>query len=328
MTVTKRLFIAAAISLACSANAALAAASPQWGVDDSGLEFGNGSKVWTNFAVPNPSYYLNLGVKLIRLPFKTDRLQPQPGGPLNPAYVANIQSVIVADTRAGAITVLDPQDFGFYPMDGKPRDILADPQAGDDYVALMGQIARSFGREDVAIGLMNEPHTGADAAYAPLWNRAIAAIRQAGFHGMILVPHAHWSNAADIQPTKPYTGQISDPDNHWALELHLYMDPDTTGTYRKPTVSAQIGAQRLAGAIAWSKQSGIPIFLGETNAPATPTGLAALQAVFDQVNANPGVFWGVALWGAGPWWKPDYPLRLDPINGAEQPQITMLKKEL
>jgi endoglucanase len=322
----KNIVFAAALALTCGATAA--AASTQWGVDDSGLEFGNGPKVWTNFAIPNPRYYLTLGVKLIRLPFKIERLQPQAGGPLDAGYVADIQSVIAADTQAGAITVLDPQNFGFYPIGGKAHDILADGQAGDDYVALMGQIARTFGREDVAIGLMNEPHTGADAAYAPLWNRAIAAIRQAGFHGMILVPHAHWSNAADIRPDKPYTGQIVDPDNHWALELHLYMDQDSTGTYRKPTVSAQIGAQRLAGAIAWSKQSGIPIFLGETNAPATPTGLAALQAVFDEVNASPGVFWGVALWGAGPWWKPDYPLRLDPIGGAEAPQITMLKKQL
>jgi len=325
---TPKICLLLAAGLACAASPALAAASPKWGVDDSGLEFGNGPKAGTNFVVPNPSYYLRLGVTLIRLPFKIERLQPQPGAPFDAGYVADIQDVIAADSRAGAMTVLDPQQFGFYPIGGKAQDILKNPEAGDDYVALMGQIAQTFGQEDVAIGLMNEPHTGADTDYAPLWNRAIAAIRQAGFHGMILVPHAHWSNAADIKPTKPYTGQIVDPDHHWALELHLYMDQDSTGTYRKPTVSAQIGAQRLAGAIAWSQQTGIPIFLGETNAPADPTGLAALQAVIDEVNASPGAFWGVALWGAGPWWKPDYPLRLDPINGTEQPQITMLKKQL
>jgi endoglucanase len=234
--------------------------------------------------------------------------------------------VIAKDSAAGVITVLDPQGFGFYDINGKPRDILADPAAAAGYINMMTRIAETFGKENVALGLMNEPHTGADTAYAVIWNRAIAAMRRAGYRGVILVPHAHWSNAADIKPDRPFTGIITDPENNWVLELHMYMDADSTGTYRKPTVSPQIGVQRLAGAIGWSKQSHIRIFLGETNAPATPVGLAALQNTLNQAAASPDVFWGVALWGGGPWWKPNYPLRLDPINGKDQAQFTLLQR--
>ena len=303
-----------------------AGAQIKWGVNESGLEFGTGPIRGTNFVVPDPGYYLQHGAQLIRVPFKLSRLQPVAGGLLDPAYVQDLQTIIAKDSAAGAITVLDPQGFGFYDINGKPHDILADSPAAAGYLNMMTRIAETFGKENVAIGLMNEPHAGADTAYAALWNRAITAMRQAGYKGIILVPHAHWSNAGDIKPDKPYNGEIVDPENNWALELHLYMDADSTGTYRKPVVSAEIGAQRLAGAIAWSKQTHIRIFLGETNAPATPLGLAALRNTLGQITAAPDVFWGVALWGGGPWWKPDYPLRLDPINGKDQPQFTLLEQ--
>lgn len=303
-----------------------AAPAIKWGVNESGLEFGNGQVAGTNFVVPDPTYYLQHGVTLIRVPFKLSRLQPTQGGPLDPSYAHDLQSIIAKDTAAHAITVLDPQGFGFYDINGYPHDILTDPSAASGYIDMMTRIAQTFGKENVVLGLMNEPHTGADTAYAPIWNRAIAAIRHAGYHGIILVPHAHWSSAADIKPNKPFTGVIIDPENNWVLELHMYMDADSTGTYRKPTVSAQIGAERIAGAIAWSKQSHIRIYLGETNAPDTPVGLAALRNTLDEVAAAPDVFWGVTLWGAGPWWKPDYPLRLDPVNGKDQAQFTLLEQ--
>ena len=50
-----------------------------------------------------------------------------------------------------------------------------------DYVDLMRRIAGTFAQDDVAIGLMNEPHAGDNAEYGEIWNQAIAAIRQADF---------------------------------------------------------------------------------------------------------------------------------------------------
>ena len=173
---------------------------------------------------------------------------------------------------------------------------------------------------------MNEPHTGGDEDYERIWNQAIAAIRQAGFNGTILVPHAHWSTAADITPQAPFAGRIVDPANNWVLELHSYLDPDGTGTYRKPVASSEIGIERLTGAIVWSRKVGVRIFLGETGAPPDPTGSAAFSAMLDKIASAPDVFWGVAVWGAGPWWKPNYPMRLDPIDAVARPQFVALER--
>lgn len=299
-----------------------------WGINDSGLDIGHGDIAGTNFSIPNPSYYLSHGVQLVRIPFQIARLQHEPNGPLTPSIVQDLKEIISQDQAAGAITVLDPHGYGFFNIDGKPQDILQNPGAASAYIDFMRRLAETFGRDDVAIGLMNEPHTGSDADYAKIWNQAIRVIRRAGFHGVILVPHAHWGTAADIAPNRPYKGKIDDPDKNWVLEVHSYLDPDGTGTYKQPVASEDIGAQRLAGVIAWSRQSGVRVFLGETGGPADAKSLAALRKMFNEINAAPDVFWGVAMWGGGAWWKPDYPMRLDSINGIDRPQFIVLENAM
>ena len=322
------ILVAATCRAAPPSHSAPSASVTYWGVSESGMEFGHGMKAGTNYVVPDPGYYLAKGMTLIRLPIQVERLMPLPGGALDAGVVSEINGIIEKDRRAGAVTVIDPHGYGFMNKGGKPRDILQDPQARADYVDLMGKIGRSFRGGDVAIGLMNEPHTGGDDAYAPIWNEAIAAIREAGNHAVVLVPHAHWSTARDISTQTPFAGRIVDPDRRWVLELHSYLDPDDTGTYRRPAVSPASGAARLAGAIAWSRKTGIRIFLGETGGPPDPAGTAALSRLLETVQAAPDVFWGVAVWGAGPWWKPNYPMRLDPIDGVPRPQFKVLEAML
>ena len=322
-----RIVLACLMGASCIGTAAAGTRSPiLWGIAESGLELGHGLKAGTNYSVPNPSYYLQHDVRLIRLPFQITRLQPEPQGPLDAAFLRTMKTIVQMDQAGGAVTVLDSHGYGFYNINGHPADILKDPAAAADYVDLMRRIGAAFARDDVSIGLMNEPHTGSDAAYAAVWNEAIAAIRAAGFTGTILVPHAHWSNAADISPDRPFTGRIVDPLHNWVLEVHLYLDPDGTGTYRHPVANVDVGRQRLSGAIAWSRQSGIKLFLGETGAPPDSIGMSALQLVLGEVAAAPDVFWGVALWGAGNWWKPNYPMRLDPVEGVARPQFLALEK--
>jgi len=319
--------VAGLLCISIAVPAAATETSPEilWGLNESGLEFGKGLIAGTNYAIPNAAYYLQRGVRLVRLPFQIDRLQPTPNGLLAPVFLGYLETIVTQDQAAGAVTVLDPHAYGTYPIDGKPQDILKDPAAADAYVDLMGKIAANFAHDNVAIGLMNEPHTGSDEAYAPIWNRAISAIREAGFRGVILVPHAHWSTASDITPATPFAGGIVDPEHNWVLELHCYLDPDNTGTYRKPVTSAGIGAARIAGAIAWSRQSHIKLFLGETGAPADALSLAAMQAMFDEVAAAPDVFWGAAVWGGGPWWSLKYAMHLDPVAGVDTPQFLLLE---
>jgi endoglucanase len=324
-----RILLGCLVAVRCiglSPATAAAAQSPiLWGVAESGLEIGRGMKPGINYSIPDPTYYLRHNVRLIRLPFQISRAQPKPQAPLAPAFISVMKTIVRLDQNHGAVTVLDPHGYGFYNIEGRPTDLLKDPAAAADYIDLMRQIAVAFAHDNVAIGLMNEPHTGSDIAYSAIWNRAIAAIRAVGFTGTILVPHAHWSNAADISLEHPFTGHIVDPLHNWVLELHLYLDPDSTGTYRQPIANAEIGWQRLSGAIAWSQQSGIKIFLGETGAPPDSLGMSALHVVLTEVAAAPDAFWGITLWGAGGWWRPDYPMRLDPVKSLARPQFVALE---
>lgn len=326
----RRLFCLAALGAMLTSSTALAESghSILWGVNESGMDFGSGNIAGKNFAYPQPKYYLAHGVTLIRVPFQITRLQAQPNGPLTQPVVDEIMKIIDQNQASGAVTVLDPHEYGFYKINNNPQDLLKNEEAAADYVDFMRRLAETFGQKNIAIGLMNEPHTGSDADYAVLWNRAIAAIRQTGFRGVILVPHAHWSNASDLTPEHPYEGHIIDSGHNWVLEVHSYMDPDGSGTYKQPVVSEDIGVKRLEGAIAWARQSKTRLFLGEIGAPDTPTGLAALQNTFDIIKAAPDVFWGVAMWGGGAWWKPDYPLRLDPVDGTDRPQFMLFKKAM
>lgn len=49
------------------------------------------------------------------------------------------------------------------------------------------------------------------------------------------------------------------------VEMHQYLDSDGSGT-SATCVSATIGAERLAAATAWLKQTGLKGFLGELGA--------------------------------------------------------------
>ena len=170
-----RILLGCLIAARCSGLDAAAAAEARspgppsilWGVGESGLELGHGMKAGTNYSIPKPDYYLQHNVRLIRLPFQINRLQPEPQAPLDPAFVRAMKAIVQLDQDHGVVTVLDPHAYGYYDIDGKPGDILKDPVAAAAYIDLMRRIGAAFGHDDVAIALMNEPHTGSDRHLEP-----------------------------------------------------------------------------------------------------------------------------------------------------------------
>jgi len=305
-----------------------AQATPYVGVGLSGLET-NSSKVpgkaSTDYAVPNPAYYLGLGVKLVRNPYLSQRMETGPGTAFNVAYLGYLQANVKAENAAGAIAVVEPHNYGTINIDGTNRDITTDGKA--NFIDHITRLAAAFANQPlVAVELMNEPHEHPDASYIPVWNEAIAAIRKAGFKGVVIVPAAEWSSPVPISVNSSFP--IVDPLNNWVLEIHCYPDPDGSGTWKQPIASATVGSDRMKGAIAWSKKTGIKLFLGEFATPADAVSISALRSMYVSVETNRDQFWGTAQWGAGPWWSPTYPARMDPINGVEQPQTTEMRAAL
>ena len=321
----------ASIVIGCAFVAKAQPISPAFGVNEAGLEMGSGSRAWYNYAVPDPTYMLKQGVAIIRVPFTLERLQPVPFSALNQNYLGYITSIVQQNATSNVMTVLDIHNYGYISNDGTSREIGVDPVGTAEYLDEVTKLAAAVrGQPLVAIGLMNEPHVQTCAQLAQVWQSAINVIRGAGFDGQITVPPTNWSHA-DTFVSSGCAGlfeQLLDPEQNLVFEIHNYLDPYQSGTYRQPIASPNVGTQQLEDAIAWAKKYSMKLYVGETGTPSDPASIAALNNELTTISANPGQFWGVTLWAASPWWPVTYNLRLDPVNGVPQPQMVLLQNFL
>ena len=92
-------------------------------------------------------------------------------------------------------------------------------------------------------------------------------------------------------------------------------------------VSPTIGSERLQVFTAWLREYGHLAFLGEFGVGRNADCFAALDDVLSYIDQNADVWLGWTSWAAGPWWG-EYIFTLEPLNGADQPQMTVLKKHL
>src|SRR5690349_20742768 len=86
------------------------------GVDISGGEYGSaGGTLGTDYVYPSQAeidYYASEGMTVVRMPFLLERLEPAPGGPLDPSQVADLQQVISWAQADGMDVILDPHNYG------------------------------------------------------------------------------------------------------------------------------------------------------------------------------------------------------------------------
>ena len=50
-----------------------------------------------------------------------------------------------------------------------------------------------------------------------------------------------------------------------------------------------------------------------------------MDAFLAKVDGDPRLLGGT-YWAAGPWWGPDYPLSVEPVNGKDRLQMAVLSK--
>jgi len=105
------------------------------------------------------------GHKVIRLPFRWERLQPIRNAALDAAELARIQQVVADVRSAGAQAVLDCHNYGRYIPPGGADLILGSTLPVADLVDLWTRVSVAFqGNPGVyGYGLMNEPHDLAPA---------------------------------------------------------------------------------------------------------------------------------------------------------------------
>ena len=324
------------------------------GVNLAGAEFGDVSDGpgvhGTDYIYPvsafaggydEPAFLAAQGINLFRLPVRWERLQPSLMGPLAPDELSRLHRAIAELTALGAVVVVDVHNYAYY----RDMEIGSDAVSVAAFADFWARLASALPPHDlVVLGLMNEPFSLTPGDWVDQANAAIAAIRAAGSTHLIAVPGTRWSGAHSWFAPDPellaeaalarVSGQtpppvsnaeamvgIVDPANHYVIEVHQYLDADSSGTQESCVSTEQ--ARHVMGDISrWLADNDLRGFLGEIGIPRNDACLAAFDALLTHVAANRRHYYGIAYWAVGPWWG-DYPFRLDQGN-ADDPRLRML----
>lgn len=299
------------------------------GVNLSGAEFGsalpgtlNATYTWpTNAEV---DYYFDKGLKTYRIPFMWERIQPRANGPLDTTYAAALDSLIAHATAKGGSVLLNPQNFARYYGNVIGTPAVPNATFADFWSRLA---ARYAGNPQVFFGLMNEPHDLPTEQWASAANAAIAAIRATGATNLITVPGVDWTNAYSWYDSSYGTPNavamltVSDPGDNMLFEVHNYLYPASA---TDQCVSTTAGSDRIAPFIKWLRAKGKRGIVGETAGGPNATCNTAITGMLTTLAASSDVISGWLWWGGGPWWPTNYPFALDPLNGVDRPQMSVL----
>jgi endoglucanase len=305
------------------------------GVNIAGAEF-NGralpGRPATDYFYPSKSmidHFAAKGINTIRLPFLWERLQPVLAADLDPGELKRLDDVVQYATGRGLHVVLDVHNYAAY----RRQPIGTADVSAVALADLWRRIAQHFkGNRNTIFGLMNEPKGLKTETWLEAANSAIAAIRHTGATNLILVPGNGWTGAHSWMgrsygtPNAEVMLGVADPANNYAFEVHQYLDKDYSGTHPECR-NEQIGVTTLEKFTQWLRNNGKRGFLGEFGGGSDPVCLAALDAMLTYLAENSEVWLGWTYWAAG-FWPPSYFTSVQPVNGEDRPQMSVLLKHV
>jgi endoglucanase len=305
------------------------------GVNLAGADFGSPDHrpgvFGTDYSYPTHAevdYFVGKGMNVFRLPFNWENLQQQQKADFQADELARLDDIVGYATSQGAQVILDPHNYARYYNKLFVTDVPAAALAD-----LWGKLAAHFkDKPRVIFGLMNEPNTMSTELWLADANAAIAAIRQTGAANRLLVPGNGWTGAHSWDeswygtPNATVMLGVADPMNHYAYDVHQYLDEDSSGTH-EACVSKTIGSERLRSFTDWLKKNNQQAFLGEFAGARNDTCYAALDDMLSYIDKNSGVWVGWTYWAAGPRWG-EYLFTLEPSGGADRPQMAILAKHM
>ncbi|MGH2662780.1 MAG: glycoside hydrolase family 5 protein [Actinomycetota bacterium] len=232
------------------------------GIVDAGGEFGEAptTQRTSTFSNEHPGAYgreyhydtaatfaflASRGIGMVKIPFRWERLQPKPGGRLDPRELRRLRSVVDRAGAAGLDVVLDVHNFGAYYLErgGKGHRCAIGQRrcTVGDFADLWRRIAAAFKGSSDVVGytLMTEPvamKAIGSRSPAEAWRKAsraaVKTIRRTGERDAVLfVSGYHWSGTHDWTRWNPEPW-IADPAGLVRYEAHHYWDRDHSGTYR------------------------------------------------------------------------------------------------
>jgi hypothetical protein len=194
---------------------------------------------------PEYKYLASRGVRIVRLAFMWERIQPKPGAPLNATELHRLRQTVHDASGAGISVVLDLHNSGGFwhadrLADYPVRRALGSASLPTTALAdLWSRLASAFrGAQGIAAyDLMNEPGDLATTpqAGARIWERAsqqaVDAIRATGDVRTVAVEAYGPSGPEQFVDLDP-KAWIHDPKSAVRYEMHQYFDHDGSGHYR------------------------------------------------------------------------------------------------
>ena len=245
----------------------------------------------------------NLQLKLMRVPFAWERIQPVASGALNADEMTRIDAVIAMAATNGVTVVLDPHNYGRY---GGVSLSAANAPVGA-LPDLWRRLAQRYANKaNVVFGMMNEPHDMDASTWASIAQQTLAAIRAAGAKNTVMIPGTNWDGAQSWF-SKLGTASNADAmlplaraDDNVVFEVHQYFDDGYSGTV--DTCNQATSAVASLGAISsWARTNHVRLFLGESGVSQRPECLTALNSALGVIEQNKDVWYGWTYWAAGAW---------------------------
>ncbi|MFC3607059.1 glycoside hydrolase family 5 protein [Stutzerimonas tarimensis] len=267
-------------------------------------------------------YYQEKNVRLIRFPFKWERVQRNLGDRLHFDYVRQIKKTLDLAAQHDLKVILDMHNYARY----RGELIGSRHVPYESYAQVWRLLAETFGGHPALYGydIMNEPHSTAG-----LWpgaaQAAVDAIREVDSETLIFIEGDRWASAWHW-PMINGNLNIKDPADRLVYEAHVYFDKDFSGRYQEPEqVDPMLGVNRVKPFVDWLKENGHRGFIGEYGVPddSLPM-LVAMDNMLAYLNEHciPS-----AYWAAGPGWG-DYKMAIEPRKGQDRPQMDILQKHI
>lgn len=317
------------IKLSPSVPMQFAVAQP-FGVNLAGAEFGAVPGIDYSYpTIAELDYFKSKGLKLFRLPFKWERIQPTLNGSLDATELAKMKSFVDAARDRELWVILDMHNYGRRTYSGDTTIIgspsLTIAHAGDAWAKL----ASEFKDYDniYAYGIMNEPNGMLPST--PWFNIAqgiINQIRAVDISTAIMVGGDDWSSASKWPVASDNLKNLVDVSDNLIYEAHVYFDKKSGGsyeeTYEQEEATHNIGVVRVAPFVRWLKANNKKGFVGEYGVPNNDSRwLITLDNMLNFLKEN-GV--NGTYWAAGPRWN-SYFLSVEPQNGNDRVQMSVLQ---
>lgn len=281
------------------------------------LATGSGGEVHgiynTNYSYPSfkDLYYVkSKGIRLIRLPFRWERVQHEVNGPLDYELdLTKIKEVIAEAERIGIYVMPDMHDYCRRRIDGVTYK-FGDAQLTNAHFAdVWTKLAAEFKDFTNIWGydIMNEPYGLLPGVWDGAAQAAINAIRTVDTETPIVVEGGNYAASYSWPTTAGSLINLVDPSDKIIYQAHCYFDRDKSGHYLLEEFDKEISSptehiDRLKPYVNWLKEHNKKGILGEFGVPRSDARwLTLLEEVvlYLKENGVSGTYWVGGSWYAG-----------------------------